>query len=92
MQKATKLEIVNEPDIVAARAAGRDLAKALKKEELYESSSSVVVIQRGGSILPLFMVPQQIVTQVALPRSANGKIDRQRIRDELTGAVEKSVA
>lgn len=34
--------------------------------------------------LPLYMVPKQIVVREHLPRSPNGKFDRQRIRQELT--------
>lgn len=33
--------------------------------------------------LPLYMVPKQIVVREYLPRSPNGKFDRQRIRQEL---------
>ena len=35
--------------------------------------------------LPNFMVPHHVVWREQLPRNANGKIDRARIRDELHG-------
>ncbi|MFN0030184.1 MAG: acyl-CoA ligase (AMP-forming), exosortase A system-associated [Acidimicrobiales bacterium] len=34
--------------------------------------------------LPLYMVPKTIVVRAEVPRSPNGKFDRQRIREELT--------
>ena len=34
-------------------------------------------------VLPLYMVPQDVLVRTELPRSPNGKIDRNRLRSEL---------
>jgi acyl-CoA ligase (AMP-forming) (exosortase A-associated) len=36
-------------------------------------------------VLPLYMVPRQIVVRPALPRSPNGKFDRNLLREEVSG-------
>lgn len=57
--------------IVASAAAGR-------------SDEEAEAMLRGGmaAALPAYMLPKQIVWLPSLPRNANGKLDRTRLRDE----------
>jgi len=43
-----------------------------------------VLLAELRKVLPLYMVPRQIVVRAALPRSPNGKFDRNVLRQEVS--------
>jgi amino acid adenylation domain-containing protein len=45
------------------------------------------LLDHCASMLPSYMVPQRVVVFPALPRNANGKIDRKAIKDRLRSAL-----
>lgn len=48
-----------------------------------------VILQACRSELPQFMVPHAIVERASLDRNPNGKIDRKKLTEELTGLFEE---
>jgi acyl-CoA ligase (AMP-forming) (exosortase A-associated) len=60
--------------LIASPAAGRSEAEA-------------EAILRGGmaAALPAYMLPRRVIWLAELPRNANGKLDRSRLRQEHTG-------
>jgi amino acid adenylation domain-containing protein len=75
--------------LVAGRAPdGERLVVCLVDGRL---DSTVELRQRLAERLPAYMVPQAFVPVPALPRTPNGKLDRRRLPELLTGAPESSV-
>ena len=59
--------------LVVSPADGRELAPDALLAELQQQ-------------LPLYMVPKHVVVRPSLPRSPNGKFDRNLLRQELASA------
>ena len=66
------------------RGARRDQQGASLFEVFLGAFDEVNLVRELRSRLPLYMVPKTIVVRPDVPRSPNGKFDRQLIRMELT--------
>ena len=89
-----------EAVMVAHPAVNEVVALAIPDETIGKSIHAIVAINHSNSVnatelkrhcaekLPPYMIPQQIECRDSLPRTSNGKIDRQRLlREKLTRAT-----
>ena len=67
------------PDGVLGQRLVAAVARAAGAEGLTDE-----LLRHCANILPLYMMPKEIVWDDALPRTASGKLDRSRIKKEVT--------
>ena len=86
-----------EAVMVAHAAVDEAVALAIPEEAIGNSIRAIVTLSNSRSLtspelkrhcaekLPPYMIPEEIEFRDSLPRTGNGKIDRQRLQREMVG-------
>ena len=86
-----------EAVMVAHAAVDEAVALAIPEEAIGNSIRAIVTLSNSRSLtspqlkrhcaekLPPYMIPEEIQFRDSLPRTGNGKIDRQRLQREMVG-------